>query len=148
MQTGRTLFKGMSLDDVHRLQLDIEVFTTGTFPHAQRPEDRIILIALSDNRGWQRLLDGRQSSEQAMLAALVQQLRERDPDVIEGHNIYAFDLAYLMARCERYGIAFAIGRDGSVPRIFSSSMRFAERRWISQPWILLADTLSIRTYKC
>src|SRR5262245_50836931 len=80
LQTGRTLFKGMSLDDVHRLQLDIEVFTAGTFPHAQRPEDRIILIALSDNRGWHCILDGRQGSEQTMLAALVQQLRERDPD--------------------------------------------------------------------
>src|SRR5207249_5269886 len=59
LQTGRTLFKGMSFDDVHRLQLDIEVFTAGTFPHAQRPEDRIILIALSDNRGWHCMLDGR-----------------------------------------------------------------------------------------
>ena len=70
MQTGRTLFKAMTFDEVHRLQLDIEVYTAGTFPHAQRPEDRIILIALSDNRGWHRILDGRQDSEQAMLAEL------------------------------------------------------------------------------
>ena len=127
LQTGRTLFKGMTFDDVHRLQLDIEVYTAGTFPHAQRPEDRIILIALSDNHGWQYVIDGRQLSERAMLAELVRLIRERDPDVIEGHNVYAFDLAYLMARCERYGVAFAIGRDGSVPRVFQTSMRFAER---------------------
>ncbi|MEM9667037.1 MAG: DNA polymerase domain-containing protein, partial [Bacteroidota bacterium] len=49
------------------------------------------------------------------------------PDVIEGHNIYAFDFPYLMERCARYGVPFAIGRDGSVPRAFPSSMRFAER---------------------
>lgn len=127
LQTGRTLFKGMTFDDVHRLQLDIEVYTAGTFPHAQRPEDRIILIALSDNRGWHYVIDGRHLSERAMLTELVRLVRERDPDVIEGHNVYAFDLAYLMARCERYGVAFAIGRDGSVPRIFRTSMRFAER---------------------
>jgi DNA polymerase I len=145
LQTGRTLFKGMSLDDVHRLQLDIEVFTAGTFPHAQRPEDQIILIALSDNRGWHCILDGRQGSEPAMLAELVQQLRARDPDVIEGHNIYAFDLAYLMARCERYGIAFAIGRDGSVPRVFSSSMRFAERT-VDFPALDVAGRHIIDTY--
>ena len=127
MQTGRTLFKGMTFDDVHRLQLDIEVYTAGTFPHAQRPEDRIILVALSDNRGWHAILDGRQLSEGAMLIELVRLIQERDPDVIEGHNVYAFDLAYLMARCERYGVAFAIGRDGSVPRVFQTGMRFAER---------------------
>ena len=43
--------------------------------HAQRPEDRIILIALSDNRGWHRILGGRQCSEPAMLAELVHLLR-------------------------------------------------------------------------
>ena len=53
MQSGRTLFKDMAFDDLHRMQLDIEVVSKpGTFPHAQRPEDRIVIIALSDNRGW------------------------------------------------------------------------------------------------
>lgn len=145
MQTGRTLFKQMTFDDVHRLQLDIEVYTAGTFPHAQRPEDRIILIALSDNRGWHRILDGRQGSEQAMLVELVHLLREHNPDVIEGHNIYAFDLAYLMTRCERYGVAFAIGRDGSVPRTFPSSMRFAERT-VDFPALDIAGRHVIDTY--
>jgi DNA polymerase, archaea type len=145
LQTGRTLFKAMTFDEVHRLQLDIEVYTAGTFPHAQRPEDRIILIALSDNRGWHRVLDGRQHSEQAMLAELVHLLRERDPDVIEGHNIYAFDLAYLMARCERYGVPFAIGRDRSMPRTFTASMRFAERT-VDFPALDIAGRHVIDTY--
>ena len=80
-----------------------------------------------------------------MLAELVQLLRERDPDVIEGHNIYAFDLAYLMARCERYGMPFAIGRDGSVPRTFPSSMRFAERT-VDFPALDIAGRHVIDTY--
>src|SRR5215471_15957346 len=145
MQTGRTLFKGMPFDDVHRLQLDIEVCTSGTFPHPQRPEDRIILIALCDNRGWHCVLDGRHLSESAMLVELVRLLRERDPDVIEGHNIYAFDLAYLLARCERHGVAFAIGRDGSVPRTFQTSMRFAERS-VDFPALDIAGRHVIDTY--
>ena len=145
MQTGRTLFKSMDFDALSRLQLDIEVFTAGSFPHAQRPEDRIILIALSDNRGWHQILDGRTLSEPEMLAALVQVLQERDPDVIEGHNIYAFDLAYLMARCARYDIAFRIGRDGSVPRTFPSSMRFAERT-VDFPAVDIAGRHVIDTY--
>jgi DNA polymerase elongation subunit (family B) len=127
MQTGRTMFKGMSFDEVHRLQLDIEVLTFHGFPHAQRAEDRIIVIALADNRGWQCIIDGRSLSEPEMLHELIRLLREKDPDVIEGHNIYAFDFPYIMARCKRHGIPFAIGRDGSVPRVFASSMRFAER---------------------
>jgi DNA polymerase I len=145
MQTGRTLFKDMAFVEVHRLQLDIEVFTTHSFPHAQRPEDRIIIIALSDNRGWQRIIDGRGLSEPAMLQELVRLLRERDPDVIEGHNIYAFDFSYLMARCARYGVPFAIGRDGSVPRTFASSMRFAERT-VDFPGLEIAGRHVVDTY--
>ncbi|MGQ4808606.1 hypothetical protein NKDENANG_01993 [Candidatus Entotheonellaceae bacterium PAL068K] len=128
IQSGRTLFKGLAFDQLYRLQLDIEVMTNHSFPQAQRTEDQIILIALSDNRGWCDVLDGRQLSEAAMLQALVRRIRERDPDVIEGHNIYGFDFPYLIARGERHGVALAIGRDGSVPRPFASSVRFAERR--------------------
>jgi DNA polymerase elongation subunit (family B) len=145
MQTGRTLFKGMTFDDIHRLQLDIEVFASEAFPHPQRAADRIVVIGLADNRGWQHILDGRALPEPLMLQALVQLIQERDPDVIEGHNIYAFDFAYIMARCERYGIPFTIGRDGSVPRVFASSMRFAERT-VDFPALDIAGRHVIDTY--
>ena len=145
MQTGRTLFKGLTFDDLHRLQLDIEVFASGAFPNAQREADRIIAIALSDNRGWHHVLSGLSLSEPGMLQALVQIIQDRDPDVIEGHNIYAFDLAYLMARCERYGIPFALGRDGSVPRPFASNMRFAERT-VEYPALDIAGRHIVDTY--
>ena len=42
--------------------------------------------------------------------------RERDPDVIEGHNIFRFDLEYLEARARRHGVRLAWGRDGSALR--------------------------------
>ncbi|ETX06750.1 MAG: hypothetical protein ETSY2_15240, partial [Candidatus Entotheonella gemina] len=145
MQTGRTLFKGMTFDELHRLQLDIEVFASGTFPNAEREADRIIAIALSDNRGWRHIISGLSLSEPDMLRELVRLICDRDPDVIEGHNIYAFDLAYLMARCERYGIAFAIGRDGSVPRPFASNMRFAERT-VEYPALDIAGRHVVDTY--
>ncbi|MEF8797188.1 MAG: DNA polymerase domain-containing protein, partial [Salinivenus sp.] len=35
--------------------------------------------------------------------------------------------AYILDRCAMHGVDFAIGRDGSVPRTYDSSMRFAER---------------------
>ena len=128
MQTGTTCFLDMTLDDLHRLQLDIEVYSEGGFPNAERPEDEIIIIALSDNRGWTKLLHQRDGiSEQLILKELVHVLREKDPDVIEGHNTFAFDMDYIQTRCDLLGVDFAIGRDGSTPRTFSSSMRFAER---------------------
>ncbi len=127
MQSGRTLFKGMTFDDLHRLQLDIEVAAEGGFPDAENPEHEVVVVSLSDNRGWQRVLDARHRSERDLLEATVRAVRERDPDVIEGHNLYGFDLPYLTARCKRHGVAFALGRDGSEPRTFPSAMRFAER---------------------
>ncbi|MEE8305003.1 MAG: DNA polymerase domain-containing protein [Candidatus Tectomicrobia bacterium] len=145
MQTGRTLFKDMAFDEVHRLQLDIEVLATAGFPHAERAGDRIILIALSDNRGWRGMIDGRTLSEPDMLHELVRLIQAHDPDVIEGHNIYAFDFAYLMARCARFGVPFTIGRDGSAPRVFASSMRFAERT-IDFPALDIAGRHVVDTY--
>ena len=146
MQSGRTLFKDLAFDDLHRLQLDIEVISRPrTFPHAQRTEDRVVIIALGDNRGWQEIIDARELSEKDMLEQLVAVIRQRDPDVIEGHNIYAFDLAYLMARCALHGVDFAVGRDGSAPRTFASSMRFAERS-IDLPVVDIAGRHVIDTY--
>ena len=145
MQTGHTCFKGMVFDDLHRLQLDIETYSEGGFPDPTRREDEIIIIALSDNRGWSQLLHTRECSEKEMLQDLVNVLRERDPDVIEGHNIFAFDFAYLRTRFELYNIPFAIGRDGSTPRVFSSSIRFAERS-IDFPALHIAGRHVVDTY--
>ncbi len=129
MQSGRTLFKGMTFQEVYRMQLDIETYAGGThrFSNANRSSDRIILIALSDNRGWQEVLDGKKKNEKEMLADLIQLIREKDPDVIEGHNIFNFDLPYIMKRCEMHKLPFAIGRDGSTPRMFDTRASYADR---------------------
>ena len=51
-----------------------------------------------------------------MLAEMVLEIRARDPDVIEGHNIFRFDLPYIDERARRYGVNLTVGRDGGVPR--------------------------------
>lgn len=126
-QTGRTLFKGMDAGDVVRLQLDIEVYAPGAFPDADVPEHRVILVALSDSTGWAHLVGAPGVAEADVLRETVRLVQERDPDVIEGHNCFGFDLPYLAARCRRHGVPFALGRDGSEPRTFPSAIRFAER---------------------
>src|SRR5712692_3393732 len=84
LESGRTLFKGMEFHDLLRLQLDIETYTKhpGQLSDPSRIEDRIIIIALSDNRGWEYILDGRKHTEAEMLVQLVNIIQEKDPDVI------------------------------------------------------------------
>lgn len=127
MQTGITLFKDMEFTDLKRMQLDIETFSRSSFSIASRPEDRIILISLSDNSGWEYVIDGRDKGEFEMLTELVEIIKSHDPDVIEGHNIYNFDLPYIMRRCEMNGVRLRIGRDSLEPKVFTSRLSYAER---------------------
>ena len=128
MQTGRTLFKGMPFEALKRLQFDLEVYAPTGFPQADVPEHRIILVALSDSTGWSRLVGAPGMDEADVIQEAVDLIRERDPDVIEGHNAFGFDWPYLMARARRHGVRLELGRDGTEPRTFPSSVRFAERQ--------------------
>lgn len=130
LQTGKTLFKGMLFEDLHRLQLDIETNYRPGRQSGGREEkfsDEIIIVSFSDNRGWREVIHSKGGSEKELLEQVVEIIAEKDPDVIEGHNIFSFDLPYLQRRCERHGVAFSIGRDRLQPRTYPSSIRFAER---------------------
>jgi DNA polymerase I len=129
IQSGITLFKDMEFNELHRMQLDIETYSkhASTFSNPNKLEDRIILIALSDNRGWEHVINGKHKSEKEMLLELVHIINKHDPDVLEGHNIFGFDLPYILKRCELHGVSLALGRDGSTPSTFDGRMSFAER---------------------
>lgn len=129
MQTGRTLFKGMDFHEIRRMQVDIETYTAGgrVFSSATRAADRILLIAMGDSTGWRHVIDGRKMDEAGMLKTLVALVRERDPDVIEGHNIFNFDLPYILSRCQLHGVTPAFGRDGLAPRSFDTRAAYAEQ---------------------
>lgn len=127
--TGRTLFFGMQFEDLRRMQVDIECHTTPgyDFCNADRGADRIIAIAMSDQTGWSDVLWGEDLGEADLIARFVETVRQRDPDVLEGHNIFNFDLPYLRARAERHGLTLALGRDGSDARRRGSRVTFGER---------------------
>ena len=127
--TGRTLFKGMAFDELRRMQVDIECLTTEgyEFCNAEREGDAIVAIGVGDQTGWTELLSGDRLSEKEMLERLVALVRERDPDVLEGHNIFNFDLPYIAARARRHGVKLALGRDGSVPAVRPSRFAVGER---------------------
>ena len=112
MLSGKTLFKGMTFSDLHRLQLDIE---TSTLTPDQAGA-QILMIALSDTRGYEALLDG---DEKHIIEQFVERIQALDPDVIEGHNLFGFDLPYLAARAQALGVPLKLGRDGSELRFGS-----------------------------
>ena len=114
LASGRTLFKGLAYGDARRMQVDIETAGLSSEPESSR----ILLIALSDNTGYEEIVEG---EEAEMLARYVAIVRERDPDIIEGHNVFGFDLPFLAARARRCGVGLKMGRD-------DSEMAFAPER--------------------
>ncbi|HTE20569.1 MAG TPA: 3'-5' exonuclease, partial [Armatimonadota bacterium] len=107
VRSGVTLFKGMDFTTIRRLQFDLETTTL-------RPTDaqaRILLIVASDNRGGEAVFAG--DDERQLLVEFVQWVNTVDPDVVEGHNIFGFDLPYLAARAQALEVPLRLGRNGS-----------------------------------
>ncbi len=123
------LFSGMSFDDLLRMQIDIEVRTTSgfSFPNAEREFDAIIMIAMRDSSGWEKLLSLDEISEKEMIQQMVDLINERNPDVIEGHNLFNFDLPYIEKRAKRHKVKLNFGRDGSKIKGRKSRFSVAER---------------------
>jgi DNA polymerase I len=123
------LFRGMNFGDLRRMQLDIETRTSDNhrFPDALRPDDAVIMVALKDSTGWEEALVLDQDGEAALLKKMIRLVQERDPDVIEGHNIFNFDLDYLEKRCRRHRIKLALGRGGRAVKARTSRFTAAER---------------------
>jgi len=127
--SGRVLFRGLPFDSLRRMQVDIECATTDgyEFCNPEREGDRILAIAVGDSTGRIEVLSGAERSEKELLTRFVEIVSDRDPDVIEGHNIFNFDLPYLTERAARLGVRLGIGRDGSVPRRRASRLSVGER---------------------
>lgn len=115
LETGRTCFKGMQFSALRRLQLDIETSRTSGYSFSHPDRDPILAIALSDSSGWEEVIvvDGGSEAESAALDRLSSIIRTRNPDIIEGHNLFKFDLPYLMRRASKLGVKLSWGRDGS-----------------------------------
>jgi DNA polymerase I len=131
--TGRTLFKGLALEELRRLQLEVLSFVGGEteIPDASQAADHLMSIALSDNSGWEELIvvdpAKVEESERAALKRLTAIIKERDPDVIEGHNLFRFDLPYLVARARKAKVKLDWGRSGGFLRSRPSRLQIAEK---------------------
>ena len=67
------LFTGMAFPELRRMQFDIETLCSPgyDFPNAERAEDSVIIISLSDSTGWEKVLSlaeiGRASCRERVL---------------------------------------------------------------------------------
>ena len=132
MQQRKRMFDGMIFADLRRCQLKIEIDSESEAPDPMNKDDRVAAIALMKPDGQVELLTagpGGDADERAMLKRFGELLREADPDVIEGHGLFGFDLDYLVRRCRRYRLAPDWGRFGTEASYRKSRLRVAER-WI------------------
>ena len=119
IESGLTLFDGMDFEDLRRAQIDIE--TLGL--NSADPSNSIIIITATLNGEHEMIAHAGDMSEASMLEQLQEWIQQHDPDVIEGHNIFNFDLPFLAARARALGVELRWGRDGSPVR-FGNRQRF------------------------
>src|SRR5256886_10548773 len=122
--TGRTLFKDLRFEELKRMQLEVLSFSEGDADH-------VMSIAVSDNTGWEELIvvdpKNVDESEHAAIKRLTALIKERDPDVIEGHDLFRVDLPYLVARARKAKRRADWGRSGGFLRSRPSRLQIAEK---------------------
>src|SRR5947207_7055470 len=135
--TGRTLFKDLSFEELKRMQLEVLRFNVpvagvgdpGTAVSDRGDNEHIMSIALSDNSGWEELLivdpKNAEESERDAIRKLTALIKERDPDVIEGHDLFRVDLPYIVARAKKLKTKLDWGRSGGFLRSRPSRLQIA-----------------------
>src|SRR5438876_525456 len=121
--TGRTLFKDLPFEELKRLQLEVLAL--------EGDDNHIISIALSDNNGWEELIvvdpGNVDESERSALKQLTALIKERDPDVIEGHDLFRVHLPLLVGRAKKLKTKLDWGRSGGFLRSRPSRLQIAEK---------------------
>ena len=126
--TGRTLFKDLPFEELKRMQLEVLAVAGVGDPGNN---DHIMSIALSDNTGWEELIvvdpNNVEESERNALRRLTALIKERDPDVIEGHDLFRVHLPLLVARAKKLKTKLDWGRSGGFLRSRPSRLQIAEK---------------------
>lgn len=120
---GLTHFKGMNLNEVSVLSFDIESYGLLTFRHK---EIYMISCTLWKNGTVTRkqFCEDELGGEKNLIIEFCKWVREVDPSVITGWNIYGYDFPYLARCAAKYDIDLELGRDGSVLKLDSRESKF------------------------
>jgi len=123
--TGRTLFKDLAFEELKRMEIEVlSINGSGDTEH-------IMSIALSDNTEWEELIvvdtNNIEESERNALRRLTGLIKERDPDVIEGHDLFRVHLPLLVGRAKKLKTKLDWGRSGGFLRSRPSRLQIAEK---------------------
>lgn len=97
------LFEGMKYEQLKRVAIDIE--TTGLDPEV----DCLLMCGVANEQKESDIFYG---SEADIIRKLNEYINWYNPDVIEGWNIYGFDIPFLEARAKVLGLELKWGRNG------------------------------------
>jgi DNA polymerase elongation subunit (family B) len=114
-KSGMTYHKGLKVSHVSALSFDLEhTFGVGD---EMKKDGKLLLISNTFRSGGklQRKLFAFDNypNEQTMIADWCGWVREKDPSIILGHNIFGHDFNILRFAAKRAGISLNLGRDGS-----------------------------------
>lgn len=121
---GDTLYKGMQLKDVSVLSFDIE--TTGVKLNGNSYVTLISNTFRDRNGNITRKLFSFDTYESPkhFIEDWCKWVRQVNPDIILGHNIYGFDFKYLQQFAKNYKAELKLGRDGSKLKIQNFERKF------------------------
>jgi DNA polymerase, archaea type len=122
LREGVTYFKDLKPSELKLLSFDIEA--TGVDPEADDAEVILISSTFRDSNGSTKkvMFDiSNYDSDGDMIDDWTDWVREQNPDVMLGHNIFGYDLNYLHKRSKN---GLKIGRDGSVLRFDDKVSKF------------------------
>lgn len=109
---GFTHFKGMKVEDVSILSFDIEGMGL-----AHNPSSRVLMITNTFRRG--KSIERKSfscdefESDGEMLEAWTAWVREKNPSIVSGFNVFGYDFPYLNYCASKAGVTLSLGRDGS-----------------------------------
>jgi DNA polymerase, archaea type len=128
--TGRTLFNDLPFEALKRLQLEV-LSVVPTSRDDPGNNDHLMSIALSDYTGWEELIvvdpSNVEESERNALRRLTGLIKEHDPDVIEGHDLFRVHLPLLVTRAKKLKTKLDWGRSGGFLRSRPSRLQIAEK---------------------
>lgn len=112
---------------INKCYLDIE--TTGLDPNS----DRVIMVGLMDEKGNKQCISN--PDEKELLKAVLEALEEMNPQQVYGHNLFNFDLPFLMARCAHHKLTHPWKEGWKSRRITDSSVNGQPIEFLPIDWV-------------
>jgi len=118
IQSGKTLFKGMSFQDLTRFQWNIEASGLSL------TNNEILIICWKCGEAHGEI----HGKEVDIIEKFVEVIKEYDPDVIESYNGFSYDWVLLYNRANKYGVSLDIGRNGSNLFFYHTFIRIGDNQ--------------------